>query len=78
MNKNAYSTIDLSARRSAQMGIKMYQKLQAHFCCIFMGASDGSFFRWRKEGGGRGIQDSGDYGGDDPCPRFLPRYHAVF
>ncbi len=45
MNKNAYSTIDLSARRSAQMGIKMYQKLQALFCCIFMGASDGSFFR---------------------------------
>ncbi|TCL61047.1 PTH1 family peptidyl-tRNA hydrolase [Kineothrix alysoides] len=24
MNKNAYSTIDLSARRNAQMGIKMY------------------------------------------------------
>ncbi len=27
MNKNAYSTIDLSARRNAQMGIKMKKKL---------------------------------------------------
>ncbi len=44
MNKNAYSTIDLSARRSAQMGIKMYQKLQALFCCIFMGAVTALFF----------------------------------
>lgn len=34
------------------------------FLVHFYGSQGGSFFRWRKAGEVRGIQDSGDYGGD--------------